>query len=114
MRGSYNRNKAKALSEQGQRMAAARWSRDRERRNTEEPERLRELAEIETQNLPRRRGDALGCLQWSDFRTGKIRRWTVRIGDRRDQVTMHTPDGKGTASHGWTWILAKLRHHLCR
>ncbi len=70
------------------------------------------LAEIEVENLPRRQGDALGCLQWTDFRTGKVRRWTVRIGDRADRVTLHSPDGRNTSSHGWTWIMNHLRGFL--
>jgi len=83
------------------------------RRNAEEPARARELAEIEIQNLPRNQGDALGVLQWTDFRTGKVRRWTVRIGDRADRVTLHNPDGRGTGSHGWAWVLNHLRPYLC-
>lgn len=75
-------------------------------------ERIRELAEIEAQNLPRSRGDALGCLEWRDFRTGKVRRWVVRIGARIDQITLETPDGRKTASHGWTWALDHLRGFL--
>jgi len=113
MRGSYNQRKAKALSERGKRMAAARWKIDSARRNVEMPDRIREMKEIEVQNLPRRRGDALGCLQWTDFRTGKVRRWVIRIGDRSDRVTMHTPDGKCTLSHGWTWVMDHLRGYLC-
>lgn len=112
MRGSYNQRKAKALSERGKRMAAARWETDRQRRDAEEPERLREIAEIEAQNLPRKQGDPLGCLQWTDFRSGKVRRWTVRIGDRIDRVTLHAPGGKQTPSHGWTWVMDHLRGFL--
>lgn len=108
-RGRYNRKIAKALSERGRRMANARWQRDRERWDAEEPERLRELAEIEAENLPRRTGDALGCLQWTCFRTGKVRRWTIRIGKRRDQITAHSPDGRATGSHGWSWLFDHLR-----
>lgn len=76
------------------------------------PEVLREIAEIEVQNLPRKPGDALGCLQWTDFRTGRVRRWTVRIGDRIDRITLETPDGRKTASHGWTWAMDHLRGFL--
>ena len=112
MHGHYNRLKAKAASERGKRMAAARWKLDRERRESEMPERIRELAEIESINLPRRQGDALGSLQWTDFRTGKVRRWTVRIGDRIDRVTLEAPGGKRTQSHGWTWVLDHLRGFL--
>jgi len=72
----------------------------------------RALAEIEIVNLPRRTGDALGCLQWTDFRTGRVRRWTVRIGDRSDRITVESPAGKPSPSHGWTWFLTQLRKHL--
>ena len=102
----------KAKSERGRRMANARWKADRERREAEMPERIRELALIEAENLPRKQGDPIGSLQWHDFRTGKIRRWTLRIGDRIDRMTMHSPDGRATKSHGWTWIMNHLRGFL--
>lgn len=85
-----------------------------ERRMADMPERLRELAEIDAQNLPRKQGDALGCLQWHDFRTGRVRRWTVRIGDRCDRITLEFPDGRKTKSHGWTWMLEKIRAVIIR
>jgi hypothetical protein len=94
-------------------MNKARWEADRERRELEMPERLQYLAEIDAQNLPRKEGDALGCLQWTDFRTGRVRRWTVRIGARMDQVTLHSPDGRSTQSHGWSWVTAHLRGFFC-
>jgi hypothetical protein len=83
-----------------------------ERRMAGLPERLREMAEIEAENLPRNQGDALGCLQWTDFRSGRIRRWTVRIGDRFDRITAEAPGGKPSLSHGWTWFLTQLRKHI--
>lgn len=85
----------------------------RERREAGMGERLREMAEIAAENLPRREGDAVGCLQWTDFRTGRVRRWVVRIGDRADRLTMETPGGTAGPSHGWAWILDRLRSHLC-
>ncbi len=84
----------------------------RERRMADLPERMRELAEIEATNLPRKQGDALGCLQWTNFRTGKVTRWTVRIGDLADRITLHSPDGRSTQSHGWSWVMTKLRKHF--
>jgi len=75
-------------------------------------ERMHELAELEVQNLPQNQGDSLGSLQWTDFRTGKVRRWTVKIGDRIDRITLESPDGRKTASHGWTWALDHLRGFL--
>ena len=109
----YNRKKAKALSERNRARANHRWSLDRKRRDAEEPARIREMAEIEAINLPHKNGDALGCLQWTDFRSGKVRRWTVRIGDRMDRVTLESPDGRRTGSHGWTWVMDHLRGYLC-
>lgn len=94
-------------------MGIASQKAQRERRMADLPERLRELEEIEIQNLPRKQGDALGCLQWTDFRTGRVRRWTVRIGDRADRITLESPGGKQTKSHGWTWAMNTLRAHLC-
>ncbi len=89
-----------------------RWDNDRARRDELMPERIREMEEIEALNFPRNQGDALGCLQYTDFRTGKIRRWVVKIGDRSDRVTLHAPCGKHTKSHGWTWIMNHLRGYL--
>lgn len=84
-----------------------------ERRMVGMDERIREMEEWDVQNLPRKTGDTLGCLQWNDFRTGKVRRWTVRIGARMDQVTLHSPDGRFTQSHGWSWVMDHLRGFLC-
>lgn len=112
MHGSYTQRKINALSERGKHMADARWKADRARRDIEETERIRQIAEYDVWNLPRKQGDALGCLQWHDFRTGKVRRWTVRIGDRVDRVTLHSPDGRKTRSHGWTWVMDHLRGFL--
>ena len=103
----------KAKQEQGRKMARARWDADRARRDTEMLERIQELAEIEMMNLPRKQGDILGSLQWTDARTGRIRRWIIRIGDRIDRITMESMDGKQTSSHGWAWVLNSLRPHLC-
>jgi hypothetical protein len=72
----------------------------------------RALEEIEIQNLPRKQGDALGCLQWTDFRTGRARRWAVRIGNRRGRITVEAPGDAPSKSHGWTWFLTQLRGHL--
>lgn len=112
MHGSYTRQRIKALSERGKLMAAARWKKDRERIEAEMPERIRKLAEWDVWNLPRKQGDALGCLQWTDFRTGKVRKWVIRIGDRTDRITVESPGEKQSESHGWTWFLTKLRKHL--
>lgn len=83
-----------------------------ERRMVGMEDRIREMAEWDVQNLPRKQGDALGSLQWTDFRTGRVRRWTVKIGDRIDRITLHAPDGRHTASHGWSWALSHIRGFL--
>ncbi len=104
--------KARLASEKARKMGLASQAAQRARREAEMPERMREMAEIDVMNLPRREGDALGCLQWMDFRTGKCRRWIFRIGDRADRVTMEAMDGRRTLSHGWTWVMDRLRGHL--
>lgn len=108
----HKRTRARYSSAKSAQMNKARWDADRLRRDAKMPERIRELAEIDAQNLPRKQGDALGCLQWTDFRSGKVRRWTVRIGDRIDRITVESPGEKPSSSHGWTWFLTKLRKHL--
>ena len=110
----HKRTLARFTAEKSAQMNKARWDADRLRRDAEMPERIRELAEIEAVNLPRKQGDAIGSLQWHDFRTGRVHRWTVRIGARADQITMHSPDGRATKSSGWAWALTKLRKHLTK
>jgi len=112
MHSGYTQRRIKALSERGKRMAAARWKLDRARRDVEMPDRIRELEEIEILNLPRNPCDAFGCLQWTDFRTGKVRRWVIRIGNRRDRITVEAPGHPPSKSHGWTWFLTQLRKHV--
>ncbi|MEK0451988.1 MAG: hypothetical protein RL088_4256 [Verrucomicrobiota bacterium] len=91
---------------------AARWAADRQRRAAEEPSRVAELQRVAAENLPRAMGDALGCLQWTDYRDGQVRRWVVRIGDRADRITVEAPGAEASASRGWTWFLTRLRKHL--
>lgn len=105
-RKERHRLKMSAMGKASQRVQAAK------RMERVTPEYLRDMEEIEIANLPRKKGDALGSLQWTDFRTGKVRRWTVRIGARRDQITLHSPDGRGTGSHGWSWVMDHLRGYL--
>ena len=40
-----------------------------------------ELADLAA-NLPLAEGDAIGAIQWTNFRTGKVTRWTVLRGER--------------------------------
>lgn len=114
MPSSYTRRKIKALRERGKRMAEARWKLDRKRRYAEMPLLIRELAEIEIQNLPRKQGDPLGCLQWTCFRTGKVTRRVIRIGDRIDRITVDLPSGKKSKYHGWTWLFTEMRKAICQ
>ena len=105
--------KARLSSAKAREMGRASQAVQREKRDADLAERVRELAEIEVQNLPRKQGDALGLHQWTDFATGQTRRWIVRIGDRADRITLESPQGKRTGSHGWTWALDHLRGFLC-
>ena len=87
-------------------MALAGWKKQRERQL--DPEVLSELIS----NPSIREGDAIGSLQWTDFRSGKVMRWTVLRGDRVDRVILRHPDGRKTKSHGWTWVMDHLRGFL--
>lgn len=93
-------------------MNKARWDADRARRDAAMPDRMREMQEIKIENLPRKQGDPLGCLQWTDFRSGRVRRWVVRIGDRADRITVEFPGAAPTGSHGWSWLMVKLRKSI--
>jgi hypothetical protein len=105
MPSGYTVRRINALRERGRMMAKARWKADRQRQELEMPARIREIAEIDAINMPRKKGDALGCLKWTDYRSGKVRKWIVRIGDRADRITVEAPGGKASPSHGWTWFL---------
>lgn len=109
---SYRKQRAERKRLRMSAMGKASQKVQAERRMLGMQERIRELAEWDVQNLPRKQGDALGCIQWTDFRTGRVRRWTIRIGDRSDRITVESPGEKPSASHGWTWFLTKLRKHL--
>jgi hypothetical protein len=109
MQKRYNRQYFNAIREKRRQAANIRWKRDRERRDAEEPARIRELAVIEAENVPRNPGDLFGILQWTDLGSGEVRRWVVRIGDRRDRYSVHSSDGRGTGSHGLSWIFDRLR-----
>lgn len=96
-------------SESSARANKARWDAERARRDAEMPERILEQQEIEIRNLPRKQGDAVGCLQYHDFATGKITRWVVEIGDRTDRRVLRTPDGRRSKSHGWAFLFRCVR-----
>ena len=109
---NYRKQRAESKRLRMSRMGKASQRVQAEKRMELAAPRARQQAEWDVWNLPRHEGDALGCLQWTDFRSGKVRRWTVRIGNRADRVTVHSPDGRGTESHGWTWVMDHLRGYL--
>lgn len=109
MHSSQKRKQIQALRARGQRMAAARWALDRAARTAEDPERIAEMRERETLNLPRQPGDILGVLQWHDAATGQVRR-----GLRVDQITVESPTTPASKSHGWAWFFSKLRTAIVR
>lgn len=113
MHKRYNANRIKAMREKAQRMARARWDAENARSKAKAPARERELAIIEAENLPRRQDDAVGVLQWTDLATGQVRRWTLRIGDRKDRFTcMFHADGKTTGNHGLSWLFDQIRSKI--
>lgn len=115
LRGRFNSRKAKSMSERGRRMAKARWAADRARRDAEMPALIRAREIIEIENLPRREHDPAGSLQWTDFRTGRVIRWTVLLGARAGTFRLRTPDGRThRTARGWSWLLDHLRPILAR
>ena len=108
----HKRTQSKHSREKALQMNRVRWDADRARRDAEEPERIREIMEIRAMNYPHDPGDVLGTLQWVDAYDGKVRRWTVRIGTRRDQIQLSFPDGQRTNSIGWSAALTLLRKKI--
>lgn len=104
-RRERNRLKFSAMGKESQRVQAA-------RRMAEMSDRAREQAEIESLNYPRREGDAMWGIRITNYATGKVWKWTLRIGKRKNQVTMHAASGKATGSVSMTWIMAHLRGYL--
>lgn len=104
-----NRHKSiKSKSELGRKLALARWSKDRERRDAEEEVRLfaTELARVLGEG-PVESGQYVGTLQWSDT-SGKVRRWTLRRGDRSGQIWIDGVPSPKTV----TCLLDHLRRRL--
>ena len=60
-------------------------------------------------NPPLAEGDAIGAIQWTNFKTGKVTRWTVLRGDRTNNYRLRSPDGRVSKPHGMAWILEKVR-----
>jgi hypothetical protein len=101
-------NSLKLKSELGRKLARIRWEKDRARRDAEEPARIAamEMARIIGEG-PVEPGQYVGTLQWSDH-TGKVRKWTIRRGDRSGSVMIDGVEGRKTV----TWVLDRLRRHL--
>ena len=93
-------------------MALARWEKYRKkmalRERMLEAEYAAHLASFPYQM----ENDPIGSLQWRDFQTGEVLRWTILRGDRADRVKLRHPDGRQTKSHGWTWIMNNLRGYF--
>ena len=98
--------------ESSKRANKARWNADRERRDAEASERIREMMIEAIENLPNYEGAPTHIFQIQNLATGKVDRWLMRRGNRIDQVTMESMNGKRTGSHGWTWIMDHLRGFL--
>lgn len=105
-------HKRRLSLERASKMGIASQRAQAEQRMRDAADRIGEQAKWDVLNLPRRQGDALGCLEWHDYRSGRVRRWVVRIGSRRDRITVESPVGPASPSHGWTWFLTQLRKHL--
>lgn len=79
-------------------------------------QRERRIAEITPEflmdlqaNPPLREGDAIGAIEWRNFLTGKVTRWTVLRGDRVNNFKLRSPDGRASKPHGLAWLLGKIR-----
>ena len=59
-------------------------------------------------------GAAVGSLEIRNFLTGKIRRWTLIAGHRKDQFALRAPDGRTSLPHSATWIMDHLRGRLLK
>lgn len=70
------------------------------------PEHLADLASAQ----PFGPGAAIGSIEYRNFLTGNVHRWTIIGGDRRNNYALRTPDGRTSKPHGWAWITYKLRH----
>lgn len=99
----------KKISESRRKSALARWAKDRERRDTEEPARRREMemAEVTGEGRPLKPGEYFGTIEYRDW-SGKVHRITLRQGQRKNSLQI---DGC-KKEHGITWVLDKLRRKI--
>lgn len=96
------------LSERGRKMARARWDKENRRIAEEMPARLAEMELARALNeYATEPGDWIGTLEYRS-RSGKVRKWVVRRGPRRDQIAI---DGIKKPK-SWTWLLDKLRRRI--
>lgn len=95
------------MSERGKKSQAAQRAR-REAAIT--PENLMDLAA----NQPLGPGSVLGAFQWHNHLTGRVTRWAVLRGNRRNNYVLRTPDGRPSRPHGMAWLLEKIRPVLLR
>ena len=65
-------------------------------------------------NPPLRDGSPLGSFEWRNYLTGKVTRWAVLRGTRRNNYRLRTPDGRTSKPHGMAWLLAKMRPVILR
>jgi hypothetical protein len=59
-------------------------------------------------------GSAVGSIEIRNFITGKVRRWTLVRGHRKDQYALRSPDGRTSRPHSATWIMDHLRGRLLK
>lgn len=93
------------------RMGKISQQRQRERREAEiTPEFLADLASAQ----PCGEGSAVGAIEIRNFLTGRVRRWTLIRGHRKDQYALLAPDGRTSQPHSATWIMDHLRGRLLK
>ena len=71
------------------------------------------LFEIES-SQPCGPGAPIKSIEIRNLLTGKIARWTVLGGPRRNNFILRSPSGKTTRPHGAAWIMSKLRSVFIR
>ena len=107
----FTRQRARAkslrMAELGRKSQAARAAR---RMAAIDPADLADLLST----VPMNDGTPLGSLQWHNFRSGKIIRWTVLRGNRVNNYRLRTPDGRSSLAHGLSWLLTKVRRVILR
>lgn len=89
-------------------MNRARWDAENRRIEAEIPARLAEMELVRVLNEHAAEpGEWIGTLEYRS-RSGKVRKWVVRRGPRRDQIAI---DGIERPKN-WTWLFDKLRRRI--